>query len=206
MKKLTLVLTTTLMTTLMATSSYADGRWQEDRNQYRVITELFYPHQTVRLKTELHKEAHKDLRNQLRRDKRQHDYQDQRNNKHHGTSSQTTSQQHSKHSKHRGQRWEPVSAFRGRSGKTVTRSIRVQDKVDALAIQGTKRGMNIQSAHAVMGNGRWVRLRGLEGRVRHGEQLKHRLRHSRHVQKVVINVAPDRYKRGYAELSVKTAR
>ena len=106
---------------------------------------------------------------------------------------------------HRQNRWETVDSFRGRSGKLVTRQINVDERVQELSLQGTKRGMVVRRAHALMGNGRWVRIEGLEGHLRHGEQVKHRLRKPRHVQKVVLEIAPERYKRGYADLRIKSA-
>lgn len=113
---------------------------------------------------------------------------------------------YSDHHKYNPARWQPVQSFRGRSGRDVTRYISVQDKVDALSIQGIKRSLYIREAYALMGNGRWVRVKGLEGYVGRGERLRHRLRNSRYVQKVVLDIEPGRYKRGYAELFVRPAR
>ena len=102
-------------------------------------------------------------------------------------------------------RWETVSAFRGRSGKVVTRQIQVGEEVRALSIAGTKRGMVVRRAKALLGNGRWIRLEGLEGHVTHGEQVSHRLHNPRHIRRVLLDIAPDRDKRGYGELQIKPA-
>ena len=102
-------------------------------------------------------------------------------------------------------RWEPVQGFRGRSGRDVTRYIGVNDHVRALSIEGTKRGMYIRKAYALLGNGRWVRVHGLEGYVSRGERISHRLRYSRYVKQIVLDVEPAHYKRGYAQLLVRRA-
>lgn len=133
---------------------------------------------------------------------------------HHNRSRYSYSQSHNRrdqHSnrggqQHQSRKWQTVSAFRGRSGKVVTREFRVGEKVNALSIQGTKRAMVIRRAHALMGNGRWVRLGGLEGHIANGERAKHRLHNSRFVRRVELEVAPGRYKRAYGNLQVSSAR
>lgn len=101
--------------------------------------------------------------------------------------------------------WQTIAPFRGRTGKDVTRYLGVEDRVQALSIQGTKRAMYIRKAYALMGNGRWVRLRGLEGYVGHGEIVRHRLKNARYVQHVALDIEPARHKRGYAKLMVRPA-
>ncbi len=114
---------------------------------------------------------------------------------------------HRHHQQHdyKPRRWQAVSAFRGRTGKDVTRYIGVEDRVQALSIAGTKRAMYIRRAYALMGNGKWIRIQGLEGYVSRGETVRHRLRHPRYVRQIALDIEPARYKRGYAELRVRPA-
>lgn len=164
----------------LASAAQADSRWWQEGGRHFER----YQHQLD------HRDKHKRHHKQYRKDQQQH-------HKHY--------RQDTKKQVHKPRRWEKVSAFRGRSGKDVTRYINVNDRVKALSIQGTKRAMYIRKAHALMGNGRWVRVRGLEGYVAYGERIKHRLRKDRFVKQVVLEVEPARYKRGYAELLVRPA-
>lgn len=163
-----------------------------------------------------HKKEHRDERRDDRKHHRQEhrrDHQEHRRdhkydryaNHNHRRHDRHHRDDHYKSHKYSPRKWQTVRGFRGRSGRDVTRYIAVQDRVRALSIQGTKRSMYISEAYALMGNGRWVRVRGLEGYVGRGERIKHRLRNPRYVQKVVLHVEPARHKRGYAELLVRPA-
>ncbi|MFN3235650.1 MAG: hypothetical protein ACE37D_01190 [Pseudomonadales bacterium] len=173
----------------LASAAQADSRWWQEGGLHFER----YQHQLD------HRDKHKRHHKQYRKDK----HQQYRKHYRQDTKKQVHQHRRDHRNDYKPRRWEKVSAFRGRSGKDVTRYINVNDRVQALSIQGTKRAMYIRKAHALMGNGRWVRVRGLEGYVGHGERIKHRLRKDRFVNQVVLEVEPARYKRGYAELLVR---
>jgi hypothetical protein len=171
-------ITLLLAATLISASGYAHDTERGKKNQYRNHKEAISHH-------------HHEVRNRYGRT----GYERSEHNRRSDKDARNT---------HR--KWQTVSSFRGRSGIEVTRSIPVHEKVKALSIQGTKRGMIVRRAYAVMGNGRWVRLHGLEGRILRGDQVRQRLNHPRHVRRVVLDIAPSRFKRGSGELKVRTAR
>ena len=171
-----------------------------------------------------HKRSHKKKDRHAHNKHAWHNSNNHRHDKHHSSSHAGSKgsylKSHHRHNRHdrydqyhhrgdshnyRPRQWQAVTGFRGRSGRDVTRYINVDDRVRALSIQGTKRAMYIREAHALLGNGRWIRVEGLEGYVGRGERIKHRLRNPRFVQKVVLEVEPARHKRGYAQLLVKPA-
>ena len=183
-----------LLLILTTTTAQADSRWWRDDGR-RVEA---YEHKVHH--------AHKKHQKQKHKHEQKHKQQHRRDHIQNGSELFRKDYNRNKgHHDYRPRRWEPVQSFRGRSGKDVKRYIEVQDRVHALSIQGTKRAMYIREAYALMGNGRWVRVKGLEGYVRRGERLKHRLRNPRFIQRIVLEVEPARYKRGYAELSVRPA-
>lgn len=209
MKTLNILLLGTLLASSFAVNAAAENR-HSDRFQYRIYDEyvskylerINHKKQNHRNRQKSHdksysngyrnKHANKHAKGHYDYDNRRYDgHQDNRHNRHNQA--------------HNRSRWETVGSIRGRSGKHVTRDINVDERVQALSLQGTKRGMVVRRAHALLGNGRWVRVEGLEGHLRHGEQSKHRLHRARYVQKVVLDIAPDRYKRGYADLRIKPA-
>ncbi|MFT7244570.1 MAG: hypothetical protein ACI82A_001928 [Candidatus Azotimanducaceae bacterium] len=210
MKTLNIVLLGTLLASSFAVNAAAENR-HSDRVQYRIYNEHVSKHQK--------RINHKKQNHQSRQKSHEQSYSNGHTNKHTNKHSNKPSKSHSdyddrrydghqdnRHNQaHSRGRWETVGSIRGRSGKHVTRQINVDERVQALSLQGTKRGMVVRRAHALLGNGHWVRVEGLEGHLRHGEQSKHRLHKARHVQKVVLDIAPDRYKRGYADLRIKTA-
>lgn len=222
MKTLNIVLLGTFLASTFAVNAAADNR-HGDRFQFRIYDEHVSKHQ----KRINHKKQNHQNRQKTHDKHHNKSYSNSHGKKHSNKHSNRHSNQHSKgyskrhsgyddrhydghqdnrHNKARNRgRWETVGSFRGRSGKHVTRQINVDERVQALSLQGTKRGMVVRRAHALLGNGRWVRVEGLEGHLRYGEQSKHRLHKARHVQKVVLDIAPDRYKRGYADLRIKSA-
>jgi hypothetical protein len=188
-----------LMSLFLASAVQADSRWWQEggRNFER------YQHQLDHRGNP--KREHKPHRNHKQQEHHRQHYGNKQKHAH-GHRRDHRGDHHRNHYRdYKPRRWQTVQAFRGRSGKDVTRYINVNDRVRALSIQGTKRGMYIRKAHALMGNGRWVRIRGLEGYVARGERIKHRLRRDRFVNQVVLEVEPARYKRGYAELLVRPA-
>jgi hypothetical protein len=214
MKTLNIVLLGTLLASSFAVNAAAENR-HSDRVQYRIYDEHVSKHQ---------KRINHNKQNHQNRQKGHDQSHEQRYSN--GSSNGSSNKHSNKHSKghsdyddrrydghqdnrhnqaHSRGRWETVGSIRGRSGELVTRQINVDERVQALSLQGTKRGMVVRRAHALLGNGRWVRVEGLEGHLRHGEQSQHRLHRASHVQKVVLDIAPDRYKRGYADLHIKTA-
>ncbi|MFT5929291.1 MAG: hypothetical protein ACI805_002423 [Candidatus Azotimanducaceae bacterium] len=222
MKRLTFL----IIGTLLAANASADG-WHADRNNFRVIEEIETAHQISHNK---HKKRHVDKRHDSKQhpgknrfeDNRGHDRRTQYNNERphndhrsHNKGGRYSDDQNHKYrdrtdnrhgQQQRNRNWQTVSNFRGRSGKVVTRQFRVGEKVNALSIEGTKRGMVIRRAHALLGTGRWVRLEGLEGHITNGERARHRLHNSRFVRRVELEIGPGRYKRGYGKLQVSSAR
>jgi len=206
MKRLTFL----ILGTLLASNASADG-WRADRNQFRVFEEIKAAYQVSHNKRHADKQnVDKRYTNQRHDSKQNHGKNrsdgnrgrysyDQNHNRGDRTDNRHGEQHQSRH-------WQTVSAFRGRSGKVVTRQFRVGEMVNALSIESTKRGMVIHQAHALLGNGRWVRLEGLEGHIRDGERARHRLHNSRFVRRVELEVGPGRYKRGYGQLQVSSAR
>ena len=218
MKTLNIVLLGTFLASSFAVNASADNR-HSDRFQYRIYDEHVGKHQRRinqeklahhhRQKTydESASNGHSKRYSKKHSKKRSNRYSKGHANNNAGYAERRNNDHHDKRHNHaqKQSRWETFGSFRGRSGKHVTRQIHVDERVKALSLQGTKRGMVVRRAHALLGNGRWVRIEGLEGHLRYGEQTKHRLRRPRHVQKVVLDIAPDRYKRGYADLRIKSA-
>ena len=99
--------------------------------------------------------------------------------------------------------WQFVSDFRSRKGKDVDRTINVNERVIALELEGRKRDLIIDRAYAELGNGRVIRLHGLEGYLEKGDHLRHRLNNARFVERVVFEINATGYKRGYARLSIR---
>ncbi|MFT4797685.1 MAG: hypothetical protein ACJAYE_002887 [Candidatus Azotimanducaceae bacterium] len=228
MKTLNIVLLGTFLASSFAVNAAADNR-HTDRFQFKVYDELVAKHlKRISHKKQTHQNHQNHQNHQKNHDQSYSNSHSKKHNKKHNRKysnghSNGYSQGHSKghsnyddrrndgrhnkrhHNAHKQGRWETIGSFRGRSGQHVTRQIHVDERVRALSLQGTKRGMVVRRAHALLGNGRWVRIEGLEGHLRHGEQTKHRLRKPRHIQKIVLDIAPDRYKRGYADLRIKSA-
>lgn len=181
------------------------GNWTRhaDRNQYRVDTPIVeVTDNTLRLRVDRGKKSQpgKHRKQEQKRQHAKHRKHDAK--KYHRTDRPRQDHQYSYRP---AKRWQSVTAFRGRSGRDVTRHLNVQERVKALSIQATKRGMYIRRAHALLGNGRWIRVEGLEGHVNLGERVNHRLSRDRYVKQVVLDIEPSRSKRGYAELLVRPA-
>lgn len=201
-----------------AASAQADKHWWHDGGRHHEphehrVHDKSYKHKSEK-KRHKEKSQKQDHRHSYGHSNRHYD--DHNGPRHDGHRTHRYGHQHGKgyrdgyHDGHRkshqkAHRWEHIQGFRGRSGREVTRYIGVNNRVRALSIEGTKRAMYIREAYALMGNGRWVRVHGLEGYVSRGERLRHRLRNPRFVQKVVLEVEPARYKRGYAQLLVRPA-
>lgn len=195
-----------LLTLLMATATAnADPRWWRDGGYHQ---EPFEYHFKIEKHKKKHKQAHKQKhhgshgKHNSYGKNYDHGYD---SGYHKGYEDGRNGHGYDDYHDYKPRRWQPVSGFRGRTGRDVTREIHVKDRVRALSIEGTKRDMVIREAYALMGNGRWKRLHGLEGYLRCGERVKHRLRNPRFVQRIVLEVEPARYKRGYAKLFVKPA-
>lgn len=155
-----------------------------------------------------HSDRHRDYRFKPHNDRRygqSHHRPDERRHDHRQDRRYKSDKRHHRDHSYRPRPWQVVSAFRGRTGKDVTRYIGVDDRVHALSVTGLKRAMYIRRAYALLGNGEWIRIRGLEGYVNHGESVRHRLRHARYVRQVALDIEPARHKRGYAELKVRPA-
>ena len=111
---------------------------------------------------------------------------------------------------HQAQRHGYLSAYWQYAGEIKTRTrhvsdpvIYVNDRVDAIELEGLKRDLHIRRAWMVLGNGHMVRLHDLEGYMEAGYSRAVFLARDRYVKRIELEVEPVGYSRGYARINVR---
>ena len=101
---------------------------------------------------------------------------------------------------HSSRQWITAGDFRSRRSHDSDPIIEVNDRVNYLGLQGTKRSVYVERAYIEFGNGQTKRIRSLEGIIHDGEQHRHQLARTRQVSRVYLHLSP-LVDRGYARLT-----
>ena len=101
---------------------------------------------------------------------------------------------------HSSVKWIAAGDFRSRRSHDSDPIIEVNDKVNHLGLEGTKRSVYVERAYIEFGNGQIKRIRSLEGIIHNGEQHRHQLARTRQVSRVYLHLSP-LGDRGYARLT-----
>jgi len=104
------------------------------------------------------------------------------------------------HNDHHLRRWYTAHEFRSRGSHYSKQVIEINDAVDFLGLEGTKRSIHVDRAYVEFSNGRTQRIHSLEGTIRDGDLRRFRLHRTRHVSRVHLHLAP-LGRRGYARLA-----
>lgn len=111
---------------------------------------------------------------------------------------------------HQAHRHSYLSAYWLFAGELKTRTrhasdpvIYVDERVDAIELEGIKRDLHVRRAWMVLGNGRMVRLHDLEGYMEAGYSRAVFLATDRYVKRIELEVEPVGYSRGYARINVR---
>ncbi len=99
--------------------------------------------------------------------------------------------------------WLFAGEFKTRTRHVSDPVIYVDDRVDAIEIEGLKRDLHVRKAWMILGNGRPVRLHDLEGYIDAGYSRAVFLSRDRYVKRIELEVEPVGYSRGYARINVR---
>ncbi|HIG39137.1 MAG: hypothetical protein ABGY96_05565 [bacterium] len=160
-----------------------------------------------------HGSDHKtDHRRDYRNDRRQHlnhvswrdSWKDSWNSIRHwsdrNTRSYRTDHAHDYRRDHYSRRWYTAHEFRSRGSHHSRQVIEINDTVDLLGLEGTKRSVYVDRAYIEFSNGRMKRIQSLEGTIRDGDLRRFRLHRTRNISRVHLHLAPSG-QRGYARLA-----
>ena len=101
---------------------------------------------------------------------------------------------------HSSVKWITAGDFRSRRSHDSDPIIEVNEKVNYLGLQGTKRSVYVERAYIEFGNGQTKRIRSFEGTLHDGERHRVQLARTRQVARVYLHLSP-LGKRGYARIS-----
>ena len=116
------------------------------------------------------------------------------------TTTRPPDQQRHHRKDHSSVKWIAAGDFRSRRSHDSDPIIEVNDKVNYLGLQGTKRSVYVERAYIEFGNGQTKRIRSLEGFIHDGERHRHQLARTMQVSRVYFHLSP-LGDRGYARLS-----